>query len=88
MERSRISSKGQIVIPKTLRETLDWREGDDVVFSLENGNLNLQLMPKRNLTEVLSKIEGRQPNTEFTSFEELLDAEKQSAKQRHARGRI
>jgi antitoxin PrlF len=88
MERSRISSKGQIVIPKTLRETLDWREGDDVVFSLENGNLNLQLMPKRNLTEVLSKIEGRQPNTEFASFEELLDAEKQSAKQRHARGRI
>jgi antitoxin PrlF len=88
MERSRISSKGQIVIPKTLRETLDWREGDDVVFFLENGKLNLQLMPKRNLAEVLTKIEGRQPNTEFASFEKQLEAEKHSAKQRHARGRV
>ncbi len=88
MERSKISSKGQIVIPKTLRETLDWREGDDVIFSLDNGKLNLQLLPKRNLTEVLSKIQGRQPNNEFDSFEQLLDAEKRSAKLRHTRGRV
>ena len=88
MERSKISSKGQIVIPKTLRETLDWREGDDVVFSLDNGKLNLQLMPKRNLTEVLSKIEGRRANTEFDTFEAQLEAEKQSAKQRRARGQV
>ena len=88
MESSKISSKGQIVIPKTLRETLDWREGDDVVFSLDNGKLNLQLMPKRNLMEVLSKIEGHQANTEFDTFEAQLEAEKQSAKQRRARGRV
>ena len=49
MNRSRISSKGQIVIPKALRDQLDWREGDNVVFFEENGKLTLQVLPKRSL---------------------------------------
>ena len=87
MNHSRISSKGQIVIPKALRDQLDWREGDDVLFLEENGKLTLQTLPKRSLDEVLARLPGLEAKVPYSSFEELLELEKQSGKERHARGR-
>jgi AbrB family looped-hinge helix DNA binding protein len=88
MNHSRISSKGQIVIPKALRDQLDWREGDEIVFYEENGKLTLQTLPKRSLDEVLAQLPGLEPKVPYSSFEELLELEKQGGKERHARGRV
>ncbi len=87
MNESIISSKGQIVIPKVLRDRLDWREGDKVVFFEENGKLTLQALPKRSLDEVLALLPGVEAKIPYNSFEELLELEKRSGKERHARGR-
>jgi antitoxin PrlF len=88
MNHSRISSKGQIVIPKALRDRLDWREGDEVVLYEENGKLTLQMLPKRSLDEVLAQLPGLKAKVPYSSFEELLELEKQGGKERHARGRV
>jgi antitoxin PrlF len=87
MEHSRISSKGQLVIPKILREKLDWREGDEILFSQENGKLMLQALTKRDLQEVLAKLQGATSRLEVDSFEDLLETEKQTAKKRRTTGR-
>jgi antitoxin PrlF len=87
MNHSRISSKGQIVIPKILRDRLDWHEGDDVVFYEDNGKLTLQTLPKRTLNEMAALLPGLEAKVPYSSFEELLELEKQSGKERHARGR-
>lgn len=34
-ERARMTSKGQVTIPKRVRDALDLREGDEVVFRVE-----------------------------------------------------
>lgn len=39
VEMSRISSKGQVTIPKTIRELLNLNEGDRVAFIEDNGKI-------------------------------------------------
>lgn len=34
-ERARLTSKGQVTIPRRVREALDLREGDEIVFRVE-----------------------------------------------------
>jgi len=36
-----MTSKGQVTVPKAVREALDLRAGDDVIFRVENGRATL-----------------------------------------------
>lgn len=42
MKTSRISSKGQITIPKEIRKTLDVEPGDLIAYEVENGTVLLK----------------------------------------------
>jgi len=57
MEISRISSKGQVTIPKTIRELLNLNEGDRVAFIEDNGKVVItkaSLIALRELQNALS----------------------------------
>ncbi|MEW6697865.1 MAG: AbrB/MazE/SpoVT family DNA-binding domain-containing protein [Bacillota bacterium] len=72
MEVSRISSKGQITIPKAIRELLNLNEGDRVAFIEENGKIVItkaSLVALRELQDALSKEAQEEGITE----EELLN---------------
>ena len=43
MELARISSKGQITIPKEVRKKLNLKEGDKVLFIEEDGKVVIQM---------------------------------------------
>ena len=46
MEASaRVSSKGQITIPRDVREVLDIKQGDTLLFSVEDGRVTLSRIP-------------------------------------------
>jgi len=58
MEVSRISSKGQVTVPKAIREILKLREGDKVAFVEEAGKVIItkaSLIALRELQDALSK---------------------------------
>ncbi len=61
MERSekqvditKISSKGQVVIPKRVREKLNWDAGEHVIIEYDDSAV---LMRKMNLEEILKEAE-------------------------------
>jgi antitoxin PrlF len=44
--RARITSKGQVTIPKEVREALGVREGDSLIFEVENGGAHVSVVRK------------------------------------------
>jgi len=58
---TRLSSKGQIVIPQPVRERHQLRPGDDLIlFELSNGDIVLRhaRVPKRSLVWHLRRLQG------------------------------
>lgn len=74
MEVSRISSKGQVTIPKTIREILNLSEGDRVAFIEENGKVVItkaSLAALRDLQEAMNKEAQQKGITEQDLLDEL-----------------
>jgi len=54
VELAKLSSKGQLVIPKKMRDALNWNTGENVTVELKNDQLILR---KIKLEDVLSEAE-------------------------------
>jgi len=50
MEAAKVTSKGQITIPKKVRMRLNIREGDSVIFSVEKDHAVLKPLRKKSLS--------------------------------------
>jgi antitoxin PrlF len=66
MPASRVTSKGQITIPKEVRERLGLRPGDELEFIQENSSFRvrkrLRESPFDRYVGYLRELEGRQPD--------------------------
>lgn len=74
MEVSRISSKGQVTIPKTIRDLLNLNEGDRVAFLEDNGKIIItkaSLIALRELQDALSTEAQEKGITEKDLLNEL-----------------
>jgi antitoxin PrlF len=74
MEVSRISSKGQVTIPKSIRDALNLSEGDRVAFIQDDGKVVIakaSLLALRELQEALSKDAKEQGVSEQDVLDEL-----------------
>lgn len=72
MEVSRISAKGQVTIPKPIRQLLKLNEGDRVAFIEEDGKVIItkaSLLALRDIQESLSK----EAEEKGISEQDLLD---------------
>lgn len=50
---SSVTSKGQITIPKEIREIMGLGEGDRVVFEMRDGVIYFRKVPRRKLSDLL-----------------------------------
>lgn len=50
------------------------------MFLQDDGKLSLQALPRRSLNEVADLLPGLEAKVPYNSFEELLELEKQSAR--------
>ncbi len=87
METTRLSSKGQIILPKSVRDAYHWMPGTE--FEVEQRPEGVLLRPKKRfattqLHEVVGCTGYRGP---AQSLEEMEAAIAQGVSERHARGR-
>ena len=85
MPYTRLSSKGQVVLPKSVREALGLKAGDELLVRVEDGTLRLIPKKKQSLSEVLDRLPGHAPKVAYEKPEELLLLEKEEAKKRWRR---
>lgn len=50
-----ITTKGQITIPKEIRERLDLKKGDRVIFAVEGGQATIRKASRERLSEILRR---------------------------------
>jgi len=61
LSTSTITSKGQITIPKAVRDALKVKEGDQVVFVFEGDRAYLYPIRRKSLTELRGVFQDRRP---------------------------
>jgi hypothetical protein len=74
MEISRLSSKGQVTIPKSIRDILNLHEGDRVAFVVEQGKVvvtKASLIALQELQQALSHDLATSGETEKDVMKEL-----------------
>ncbi len=85
MPITRLSSKGQLVLPKAVREQLGLGPGDELWVEVEEGSIRIVPRKKRRLEDVLKRLPGHTPRKRFASDEELIEAEREEARKRWRR---
>jgi AbrB family looped-hinge helix DNA binding protein len=50
-----VTTKGQITIPKEIRERLDLKDGDRVIFVIEGGQATIRKAPREKFSEILRR---------------------------------
>jgi antitoxin PrlF len=61
MQQAKVTFKGQITIPKAVREALDIRQGDSVTFTLEGNRAVLKPVKKKAILDFYGAFPARRP---------------------------
>lgn len=88
METTKLSAKGQVVLPKGVRDAHGWEPG--LVFMVESTPAGVLLRPRSGKREGrIADLAGmlKQPGRKPVSIKAMNDAVAAAAKSRHARGR-
>lgn len=56
LSRATITSKGQLTVPKDVRDKLGLKSGDRVVFELEDDSARLRVEHRRSLGELMGSL--------------------------------
>jgi AbrB family looped-hinge helix DNA binding protein len=62
MIRARVTSKGQVTVPVTIRRMLNLQPGDDLIFNLDiNGGITIRGLGRKQLTELYGSLSSNRP---------------------------
>lgn len=86
-QKTKISTKGQVILPKAIRDRLKWTPGTELIVEATDAGVFLKeepSIPKTNPDEVFGMLKYKgKPKT----LKEMDDAVLAEARRRHARGR-
>lgn len=80
MPNSVITRKGQVTIPKAIRDEVDWREGDRVSFVVRDREVVLKVV-RGSILDLEGSVE---PGSRPEDFDEIRRAVRQSRARRAA----
>ena len=78
MQTTRVSSKGQVVLPKSLRDELDWPAGTDLTIEKRDGSVVLRrksTIRPTTIDEVAGMFKYDGPPISLEDMERAIDAE-------------
>jgi len=61
MEKGKITFKGQVTIPKKIRNALAIKEGDSLIFTVEGDHAILTPLKKRSLSDFYGTLSANRP---------------------------
>ena len=61
MQQAKVTFKGQITIPKAVREALDIRKGDSITFQIDGDQAVLKPLKKKPLVEFFGAFPTKRP---------------------------
>ena len=70
---ARVMSKGQVTIPKNIREALGVTTGDRVTFIFENGSVRVINSAVYAMQKLQEQMKGQAEKAGFTSEEDVAD---------------
>jgi len=73
MELAKITSKGQITIPKDIRNKMNLKTGDKILFFEENDKIFLQNSNTIALTEFQKAMEGASEEVGFNDPDDVMN---------------
>ncbi len=58
MDKATVTGKGQITLPRRIREILNIETGDKLLFNIEDGELRVRVMHGRKVGELFASLPG------------------------------
>ena len=77
IDNAKVMSKGQVTIPKDVREILGISSGDRITFVVENGNVRLINSAVYAMQLLQAQMANEAENTGLTSDEAIMDLVKE-----------
>ena len=77
IDNAKVMSKGQVTIPKDVREILGISSGDKVTFVVENGSVRLINSAVYAMQMLQAQMAGEAENSGLTSDEAVMDLVKE-----------
>lgn len=77
IDNAKVMSKGQVTIPKDVREILGISSGDRITFVVENGNVRLINSSVYAMQLLQAQTANEAENTGLTSDEAIMDLVKE-----------
>lgn len=77
IDNAKVMSKGQVTIPKDVREILGISSGDRITFVVENGNVRLINSAVYAMQLLQAQMANEAKNTGLTSDEAIMDLVKE-----------
>ena len=77
IDNAQVMSKGQVTIPKDVREILGISSGDRITFVVENGNVRLINSAIYAMQLLQAQMANEAENTGLTSDEAIMDLVKE-----------
>ena len=73
IDNAKVMSKGQVTIPKDVRDVLGVTNGDRITFVVENGNVRLINSAVYAMQVLQSQMVGEAEKAELTSEDAVMD---------------
>lgn len=77
IDNAKVMSKGQVTIPKDVREIIGISSGDRITFVVENGNVRLINSAVYAMQLLQAQMANEAENTGLTSDEAIMDLVKE-----------